>query len=62
MRTLVILDNLKRSEIDVMREWLKECFEDEYDQELIDQSSDSVIVKSIERYFDGGVAAFMETL
>lgn len=62
MRTLVILDNLKRSEIDLMREWLKDCFEDEIDHEYIDESSDSMIVKGVERYFDGGVAAFMETL
>lgn len=59
---MITLDSIKRTEIDEMRIWLKECFEDEYDQEMIDQSSDSIIVKSIERYFDGGVAAFMETL
>lgn len=43
-----------------MREWLLECFEDEYDQEQIQSLSDSQLEKSIDRYFDGGKQAFYD--
>lgn len=43
-----------------MREWLLECFSDEYDQEQIEELTHEQLMRSINRYFDGGVAAFKE--
>ncbi len=41
-----------------MREWLLECFSDEYDQEQIEDLTYNQLVRSIERYYDGGVEEF----
>lgn len=43
-----------------MREWLLECFSDEYDQEQIEELTHEQLVRSINRYFDGGMKAFQE--
>lgn len=55
-------DTITRDEVEQMREWLKDCYEDEYDQELINQSSDNIIIKSIKREYDGGLDAFLDTI
>ena len=43
-----------------MREWLLECFEDEYDQEQIKELSEIQLIKAINRYFEGGMREFRE--
>lgn len=45
-----------------MRNWLLECFSDEYDVEQINELTHNQLVKAISRYFDGGFNAFMETV
>ena len=42
-----------------MKEWLLDCFNDEYDQEQIESLSYEQLVKSINRYYDGGMKAFL---
>lgn len=42
-----------------MREWLLECFSDDYDQEEILELTDKVLERAINRYFDGGVKEFI---
>jgi len=39
------------------REWLIECFEDQEDEIL--EASDNVIVREVERHYDGGLAGFL---
>ncbi len=41
-----------------MREWLLECYSDEYDQEVINGLTDSELGSVINRYYDGGMRAF----
>lgn len=41
-----------------MREWLLECFSDEYDQEKIQELTHEQLVKSINHYYDGGMNVF----
>ena len=41
-----------------MRDWLLECFSEEYDQEQINELTYDQLVKSINRYYDGGMRAF----
>jgi hypothetical protein len=41
-----------------MREWLLECFSDEYDQERILELTYEQLEKAINRYFDGGMEEF----
>jgi hypothetical protein len=43
-----------------MREWLLECFSEEYDQEQIEALSHNELVRAINRYYDGGIKAFKE--
>ena len=43
-----------------MKEWLLECFNDEYDKEQIEELTQEELLRSINRYFDGGFAAFKE--
>lgn len=45
-----------------MREWLLECFSEEYDQETINKLNRGQLVKAINRYFDGGIKAFLHNL
>lgn len=42
-----------------MKEWLLDCFEDEYDQEQINELDHSDTLRAVNRYYDGGVEAFM---
>lgn len=43
-----------------MREWLLECFSDEYDQEQIEELTSKQLERAINKYFDGGLTAFKE--
>ena len=45
-----------------MGEWLLECFSDEYDQEQIEELTHEQLVRSINRYFDGGMKEFINCL
>ena len=47
--------------IEDAREWLLECFEDEYDQETIEELDDAGIVDAINRYYHDGMEAFNES-
>lgn len=42
-----------------MKEWLLECFEDEYDKEQINELTYEQCVRAINRYYDGGMKAFI---
>lgn len=42
-----------------MREWLLDCYEDEYDQEQINQMSYRELIKAINWYYDGGIECFV---
>lgn len=41
-----------------MRDWLLECFTEEYDQEQINNLTSEELQKPIQRYFDGGLIEF----
>jgi hypothetical protein len=41
-----------------MKDWLLECFSDEYDQEQIEELTHNQLVRAINRYFDGGMKEF----
>ncbi len=43
-----------------MREWLLECFSEEYEQEQIEGLTHEQLVRAINRYYDGGMRAFKE--
>ena len=43
---------------DYMREWLLDCFPDEYDQEVIESLTNWELIDAIENYFDGGIEAW----
>jgi uncharacterized protein with von Willebrand factor type A (vWA) domain len=43
-----------------MREWLLECFSDDNDQETIEELTHDQLIKSINRYFDGGLTEFIK--
>ncbi len=43
-----------------MRDWLLECFSDEYDQEQIEELTHEQLEKAVNRYYDGGLKAFKE--
>lgn len=45
-----------------MREWLLDCFTDEYDQEQIRELEPVGLLQAIDRYYDGGVKAFKHGL
>lgn len=45
-----------------MREWLFECFDDEYSQEEISNLDFSDLKRSVNRYYDGGFHAFLEAM
>jgi hypothetical protein len=47
--------------IEAAREWLLDCFQDEYDQETIRGLNDSSIVDAINRYYHDGIEAFNES-
>lgn len=42
-----------------MREWLLECFNDEYDQEKIQELTYGELVKAVNKYYDGGFKEFV---
>ncbi len=42
-----------------MREWLLECFSDEYDQEQINELGYLELQRSINKYYDGGLNSFI---
>ena len=42
-----------------MRDWLLECFEEEYDQEQINDLTLNELKRSVNRYYDGGIKAFL---
>lgn len=42
-----------------MRDWLKDCYEDEYDQEEIDSCSERQIIAAVDREYDGGLMQFL---
>ena len=44
-----------------MRDWLLECFSDEYDQEQIQELTHTELVRSINKYYDGGMKAFINS-
>ncbi len=43
-----------------MRDWLLECFSDEYDQEQIEELTHEQLEKAVNRYYDGGMQAFKQ--
>ncbi len=43
-----------------MIEWLLECFTDDYDQEQIQELTESQLTRAINRYYDGGLSAFIQ--
>jgi hypothetical protein len=43
-----------------MREWMLECFIEEYDQEQIQNFNHRQLEKHVDLYFDGGLDAFIE--
>lgn len=43
-----------------MRGWLKECFSEENDREIIDEMTNDELLRAIIRYFDGGMEGFKE--
>ena len=45
-----------------MRDWLLECFSDEYDQDQIEKLTHNQLLRSINRYYDGGTLGFMDSL
>lgn len=45
-----------------MREWLLDCFDDEYDQEKINGLTIKELYKYIHCYFDGGVKTFIKCI
>jgi len=49
-------------ELQEMKSWLLECFEDEHDQEQIEELSYTQCVRAINRHYDGGIRAFRECL
>lgn len=52
---------LNKQQIEDAREWLLDCFDDEYDQEEIAAASDEVIIKAVKRYHYDGIAGFLDT-
>lgn len=44
---------------DQMREWLLECYDDEYDQEIIHELTDDQLIKTVNREFSGGMKQFI---
>lgn len=44
---------------ELMREWLLDCFDEEYDQEMIQELNEQELERSVNRYYDGGLRAFM---
>jgi len=53
---------MSKNEIREMRDWLLDCFPDEYCQESIEQASEAKILKAINRFYDGGVEAFQNSI
>ncbi len=47
---------------EAMREWLIECFTEEYDQEQIQELTYSQLTQAINRYYDGGMTSFISTV
>lgn len=43
-----------------MKAWLMDCFSCEVDQETIEELTYEQLVRSINRYYDGGMTAFRE--
>ena len=50
---------LTRTQAIDAKNWLIECFPDEED--MMDQCCQEDIEKGIERHFDGGITAFLDT-
>ena len=45
-----------------MKQWLLECFEEEYNQEQINESSYEELKQSVNRYYDGGFKVFVDDM
>lgn len=48
-----------------MREWASDCSwseDDYYDDDWMDEMSDIQIIKSVNRFYDGGLPAFLRSL
>ena len=56
----MLIDTVRRSEIEEMREWLKDCYEDEASHEMIDECSDTVIWREVQIRYNGGVKQFLK--
>lgn len=48
--------------IQQMREWLLDCFEDDYEQEEIQQLNFEEVQDAVQRYYDGGITGFIESI
>lgn len=44
------------------RDWLLDCFSDEYDQELITDLTPDDVIAAVERYYEGGWSEFRSSL
>lgn len=55
--------NYTEDQINLMRDWAKDCtWADDQDNEFIDELSDIEVLKGIEKNYEGGLAAFMQTV
>lgn len=54
-----VIDKIAYTE---MREWLLECFPDEYDQEVIGELTYDELVNGINKYYDGGYVGFLDDM
>lgn len=45
-----------------MKDWLLECFNEEYDQEQIEELTHEQLKRAINRYYAGGMAEFKQCL
>lgn len=45
-----------------MREWLLECFSDEYDQEQIQELTYEQLKSAVNRYYAGGFEVFLDDM
>lgn len=42
-----------------MRDWLLECFSEEYEQEQINELTFNELKRSVNKYYDRGIKAFL---
>lgn len=50
------------TEIDEARLWLLDCFDDEFDKEIICDLPPDDVIAATERYYEGGWSAFRSSL